>query len=127
MRTKVGWASPSRRRHLIEAVQQEGSGDDFVGVGWRRPDGKVERPIPGEFLSPATSNASSSGLAQSIKTKLLTPAQELSRRGLGEADSQTVESYRRELAELGSLTARHEASLRAFLDKLADHRRQIIG
>lgn len=40
------------RRYLIEALHKEGGGDDHVEVGWRLPDGALERPIPGIHLSP---------------------------------------------------------------------------
>lgn len=40
------------RRYLIEALHKEGGGGDHVAVGWRLPDGTLERPIPGIHLSP---------------------------------------------------------------------------
>ncbi|MDH3584495.1 MAG: PA14 domain-containing protein, partial [Phycisphaerae bacterium] len=40
------------RRYFIEAIHKEGAGDDFVAVGWRTPDNRTERPIPGAHLSP---------------------------------------------------------------------------
>lgn len=40
------------RRYLIEALHKEAGGDDHVEVGWRLPDGALERPIPGIHLSP---------------------------------------------------------------------------
>jgi hypothetical protein len=40
------------RRYYIEALHKEGGGGDHVSVGWRLPDGKDERPIPGNRLSP---------------------------------------------------------------------------
>jgi len=39
--------------YYIMALQKEGTGEDHLRVGWKRPDGVVERPIPGKFLSPA--------------------------------------------------------------------------
>ncbi len=41
------------RRYYIEALQKEGGGGDNLAVGWRLPDGTLERPIPGSRLSPA--------------------------------------------------------------------------
>ncbi|MDZ4830324.1 MAG: PVC-type heme-binding CxxCH protein [Phycisphaerae bacterium] len=35
------------KRYYIEARQGEGGGDDFVAVGWQKPDGTLERPIGG--------------------------------------------------------------------------------
>ena len=40
------------RRYYIEALQKEGGGGDSVSAGWEPPDGKLERPIPGNRLSP---------------------------------------------------------------------------
>jgi hypothetical protein len=42
----------SGRRYYIEALQKEGEGGDSVAVGWRLPNGNLERPIPGTRLSP---------------------------------------------------------------------------
>jgi putative membrane-bound dehydrogenase-like protein len=33
------------KRYYLEARQAEGGSEDFVMVGWRRPDGSIERPI----------------------------------------------------------------------------------
>ncbi len=33
------------KRYYLEARQAEGGGEDFVMVGWKRPNGMVERPI----------------------------------------------------------------------------------
>lgn len=38
------------RKYYIEARHKEGSGNDFVSVGWQLPDGTMERPIPGNRL-----------------------------------------------------------------------------
>jgi len=40
------------RRYQIEALHKEGGGEDHIEVGWRLPDGTMERPIPGIHLSP---------------------------------------------------------------------------
>jgi hypothetical protein len=40
------------RRYYIEALHKEGVGGDHVSVGWQLPDGRMERPIPGNRLSP---------------------------------------------------------------------------
>ncbi len=42
------------RRYYVEALHKEGGGDDHVAVGWRLPDGTLERPIPGAHLAPPT-------------------------------------------------------------------------
>ncbi len=40
------------RAYYVEAIFKENLGDDHLIVGWQRPDGKTEIPIPGRFLSP---------------------------------------------------------------------------
>lgn len=42
----------ANRRYYIEAVQKEGTGGDNIAVGWRLPNGVLERPIPGIRLEP---------------------------------------------------------------------------
>jgi hypothetical protein len=42
----------SGRRYYIEVLHKEGSGADFVSVGWKLPDGTFQAPIPGNRLSP---------------------------------------------------------------------------
>lgn len=42
------------KRYYIEAVHKEGGGGDNLAVGWQLPDATMERPIPGNRLSPAT-------------------------------------------------------------------------
>lgn len=41
------------KRYYIEAWQTEATVDDCLAVGWRLPDGTLERPIPGTRLSTA--------------------------------------------------------------------------
>jgi hypothetical protein len=38
--------------YYIEALHKQGVGSDNIAVGWRLPDGTMERPIPGNRLSP---------------------------------------------------------------------------
>ncbi|WP_168194028.1 PA14 domain-containing protein [Pontibacter sp. SGAir0037] len=40
------------RRYYIEALQKEEAGGDHLAVGWQLPNGTLERPIPGNRLSP---------------------------------------------------------------------------
>ncbi len=42
-------------RYYAEAWLQNAEGNSHVTVGWTRPDGTAEAPIPGEDLTPATS------------------------------------------------------------------------
>ncbi|MFO7869835.1 MAG: PA14 domain-containing protein [Kiritimatiellia bacterium] len=36
--------------YYVEALLKEGSGGDHLRVGWKRPDGKTEKPVPGDYL-----------------------------------------------------------------------------
>ena len=42
------------KRYYFEALHREGGGGDNLAVGWQLPDATMERPIPGNRLSPAT-------------------------------------------------------------------------
>lgn len=55
--TQVSIAIPleAGRSYYIEALHKQGVGGDHLAVGWRLPDGTVERPIAGSRLSPFTS------------------------------------------------------------------------
>ncbi len=45
------------KKYYIEALHKEAAGRDGVSVGWRLPDGALERPIPGSRLSPYPTSA----------------------------------------------------------------------
>jgi ELWxxDGT repeat protein len=57
-------------RYYVEARHKEGTGNDFVSVGWQLPDGTIERPISGNRLLPSTTNT-----GPSITIKSPTPNQ----------------------------------------------------
>lgn len=40
------------KKYYIQALHKEGSGSDHVAVGWQLPNGTLERPVPGNRLSP---------------------------------------------------------------------------
>lgn len=42
------------KKYYIESLHKEVLGTDHVAVGWQLPDGTLERPIPGNRLSPFT-------------------------------------------------------------------------
>jgi ELWxxDGT repeat protein len=42
------------KRYYIEALHKQGAGSHNIAVGWQLPDGTLERPIPGNRLSPAS-------------------------------------------------------------------------
>ena len=44
------------KSYYLEATFKENAGDDHLIIGWRRPDGTDQRPIPGEFLAPFTAS-----------------------------------------------------------------------
>jgi hypothetical protein len=45
------------KRYYIEALHKQGVGSDNIAVGWRLPNGMLERPVPGNRLSPFEMNA----------------------------------------------------------------------
>ncbi len=53
---KVKSSSPvqleSGKRYFFEILTAEKNGDDYMALGWRLPDGRMERPIPGNRVSP---------------------------------------------------------------------------
>ncbi|HYX39004.1 MAG TPA: heparinase II/III family protein [Oligoflexus sp.] len=40
------------KRYYFEVLNKDGTGNDGVAVGWKMPDGQIERPISGSHLSP---------------------------------------------------------------------------
>ena len=49
-------------KYYIEALQKEELGGDHLSVAWQLPDGTLESPIPGNRLSPYSSNVQSLNL-----------------------------------------------------------------
>lgn len=45
--------------YYIEVLHKQGVGSDHVAVGWQLPDGTLERPIPGNRLSPSAKSGAS--------------------------------------------------------------------
>jgi len=48
------------KSYYIEALHKEAYGNDNLSVGWRLPNGTLERPIPGTRLSPFTETVTAS-------------------------------------------------------------------
>lgn len=48
-------------RYYVEVLHKENVGADNLAVGWIRPDGTQEGPIPGTYLSPWLNNGGGSG------------------------------------------------------------------
>jgi hypothetical protein len=46
------------KKYYIEALHKEASGGDGLAVGWQLPGGTLERPVPGNRLSPYVPGAS---------------------------------------------------------------------
>lgn len=46
----VSIALRAGRKYYIEALHKEGTGNDFISVGWQLPSGAVQQPIPGDRL-----------------------------------------------------------------------------
>jgi hypothetical protein len=65
------------RTYYIEVLHKEGSGADFVSVGWKLPDGTFQAPIPGNRLSPFE-DLSTSAAAMLVESELGLEALELS-------------------------------------------------
>jgi hypothetical protein len=40
------------QKYYFELLHKEGTGTDFVSVGWTMPDGRLQRPLPGYALFP---------------------------------------------------------------------------
>ncbi|WP_242928739.1 Ig-like domain-containing protein [Pontibacter vulgaris] len=53
-------ALEANKRYYIEVLHKEATGGDHVAVGWRMPNGTLERPIGGNRLSPYEASMSSS-------------------------------------------------------------------
>jgi hypothetical protein len=56
-------------RYWIEALQKEGGGGDHVAVGWRLPDGTLERPIPGTRLMPPVVSVAALPVGWSVRAR----------------------------------------------------------
>jgi glucose/arabinose dehydrogenase len=65
-------------KYYIEALQKEGSNSDHISVGWQLPNGTLERPIPGNNLSPfqdsQVNNAPSVAITSPMSNQRFTPS-----------------------------------------------------
>ncbi|MEM7396633.1 MAG: hypothetical protein AAF492_30245, partial [Verrucomicrobiota bacterium] len=48
---KGGFSMKEGQAYYVQAFLKEGGGDDYIRIGWKGPDGKEEKPIPGRFLA----------------------------------------------------------------------------
>lgn len=69
------------QRYYIEAIMAEGGGDDHLSVGWQLPDGRMERPIAGQWLAwvnPSTQPAENRPkILESFRRELVDEARKL--------------------------------------------------
>ncbi|RYY19742.1 MAG: T9SS type A sorting domain-containing protein [Sphingobacteriaceae bacterium] len=69
----------SGKKYYVEVLHKQGAGGDNLSVQWQLPDGAVESPLPGKYLSPyqagqlstssisfSSSNTSSNTLSESL-------------------------------------------------------------
>lgn len=70
----VGITLRRGQRYYIEALHKEAKGNDHIAVGWRLPDGKQERPIPGVHLMPANEPVTASSVVVAALTPPTAPA-----------------------------------------------------
>lgn len=52
------------KKYYIEALMKENLGGDNLAVGWQLPNGNLERPMPGSYLSPWVENPTASLVAE---------------------------------------------------------------
>lgn len=95
------------RRYYIETLHAEGSGNDHVAVGWRLPDGTMERPIPGNRLSPFKSTdvdqpdmTSRQAAIEQFSSDLLEPARRLAKKD----SAKNADEFIARFADLASKT-----------------------
>jgi len=88
------------RRYYIEAISKEGGGQDHLRVGWRRPDGTMQRPIPGEYLSAYPRGqsdqfymASQESILREFRLQLLEPAKDLERKQVTKDTKSYIQNY----------------------------------
>jgi len=69
------------RMYFIEVLQTQGEGPAHVQVGWKRPNGTKNRPIPARYLAPPDANfppkQAKKAIADTLKTELVKKAQSL--------------------------------------------------
>ncbi|NQT93153.1 MAG: hypothetical protein HQ559_10365, partial [Lentisphaerae bacterium] len=123
--------------YYIEALYKELTGPDRMVVGWRRPDGKTQSPIPGEYLAPY----GLPGVTAPFQTEFISFAEEIVKIGealgvfaetLGGMDDEEVKRHDDALAIVDEFTAmpgRFRATEGALerLQVLADERLAFSG
>jgi hypothetical protein len=59
-------------QYYVEALHKEATGNDHIAVGWQLPDGTLERPIPGNRLTPYDdgSGTAAARLAQDTRSAI---------------------------------------------------------
>ena len=62
------------KKYYIEAIQKEGGGGDNLAVQWQLPNGTVESPLPGKYLSPFVADKLSTSAIASSFNSVASPA-----------------------------------------------------
>lgn len=110
----------SGRRYYLEILHKEGSGEDHIAVGWQRPDGGLQRPIPGAFLACQPPQAAPSAprspadVPEEFRADLLEPA-----RALARAKGLERRQFLDRLAELAQATEQWHQRLRSYFESWA--------
>lgn len=60
-------------RYYIEALHKEAAGNDHIAVGWQLPNATLERPIPGNRLSPFGNSSSQQMQARTFTAEASEP------------------------------------------------------
>ncbi|HYE06223.1 MAG TPA: hypothetical protein VEL07_11980 [Planctomycetota bacterium] len=56
--------------YYLEAIGKNGAGAGALAVGWKRPDGQVERPVPGAHLAPWRDGPPPRGAVDQVEASL---------------------------------------------------------
>lgn len=114
------------RRYYIETLHAEGSGDDHVAVGWRLPDGTMQRPIPGNHLSPFKNTTvnqpnmtSRQAALEQFRTELLEPARQIAKKDAAKDTDKFVAGFAELLSKAEFWKKQLQASFEQWGQKLA--------
>lgn len=102
----------------IELIHKEGSGEDFSAFGWTLPDGKEEKPIPGNrFTAPLAENDASQNISLSEKIRQTFSSVLASAAAEGNDDSIDYDALAQQAIEIGYLL---EEQFDIYADSMLD-------